>query len=82
MNIPDEMERWKLVVQYYPTAEFFIKELALISKKAAQTYKYSILTHGLADKHESVAGHVKDIFMTRHFGPNLELQKFAKFVFK
>ena len=81
-NFSDELEGWKLVVEYYPRAEVLRKELSLISKKTAQYYQLAILTLKCADKHEELAVNVKEKFMVQYFGPNVQLQKFVLMLLK
>jgi len=74
-NIHDD--DWKTLIDVFPEAEKFRKELVKISSKIGLNYQITLLTKKLGNKAEIIADEIKHDFLKRYFGNSNKIHEIA-----
>ena len=74
----DQLDGWRIAVDFFPELSSHYQELMLISPLAANTSRAEILESQAFNRSLEIKNQLEDDFFSRYYGSSLEIRLFAK----
>lgn len=77
-DFDDQNKVWSEILEYFPDLEVISAELAKISKRLVQTFKYQLIETKDFKNRAPIAKAIENLYLESYFGTNKELAQFGK----